>query len=245
MHVTEHKPSTHEQQLREMICKIGRLLHQFRMIDGAAGNVSVRLDANRILATPSGLAKGFMSPGQLIIVNMQGEKIGPTTPENADLQPTSELAMHLEVYRQRDDLHAVVHAHPPVTVALSVAGISLQRCLVPEAVVELGLVPTAPYSTPSSTENSDAIRDLIKEHDAIVLAYHGSLTAATDVWSAYERLEYLEYTAKIIFQVQQLGGGPDLPPEQVKKLLAKRKAQGFWRNGDEERFAKFCGCSSD
>lgn len=234
---------THEQHLRETICQIGRLMHQFQLIDGRGGNISARLEADRILATPSGLAKGFMEPEQLIIVNMEGKRVDTPTPQNEHLRPTSELAMHLEVYRRRDDLHGVVHAHPPTTVALSIAGVSLQRCLIPEAVVELGLVPTSPYATPSSTENRDAIRDLITEHDAIVLAYHGSLTAAADVRAAYDRLEYLEYTARVIYQLQQLGGGRDLPPQQVKKLLDKRKAQGFWRAGDEERFAKHCGCS--
>lgn len=234
--------SAHEQYLRETICTIGRLLHQFQLIDGKGGNISARLDTDRILATPSGLAKAFMSPEQLIVVNLDGEKVGSSTPENALLRPTSELAMHLEVYRQRDDLHGVVHAHPPTTVALSIAGISMQRCVVPEAVIALGLVPTAPYATPSSTENSDAIRALIRQHDAIVLAYHGSLTAAKDVWTAYLRLENLEYTAKILYQLHQLGGGADLPPQAVKKLLNQRKAQGLWRDGDEELFARFCDC---
>ena len=228
-----------EQQLRESICKIGQLMHQFQLVDGKGGNISARLDDNRILATPSGLAKGFISPDQLIIVDLDGNKIGPTTPANEDLRPTSELAMHLEVYGQRDDLQGVVHAHPPYAVSLSIAGISLERCMVPEAVIGLGLVPTAPYSTPSSTENRDAIADLIQSHDAIVLAYHGTLTAAKDVWTAYLRLENLEYSARVLYQVHLLGGGKDLPPTAIKKLLDQRKAQGLWRAGDEERFANF------
>jgi L-fuculose-phosphate aldolase len=232
-----------EQQLRELMCQAGRLMHQARYIDGTAGNLSARLDEERILATPSGLAKGYMAPDQLIVVDPDGNKVGPDTDANRDLKPTSELAMHLEVYRQRPDVGGVVHAHPPTAVAMTIAGKSLARCLVPEAIVMLGLVPTTPYATPSSVENRDAIRDLITEHDAIMLAYHGSLTVGPDLWSAYLRLETLEHTATILHKTEQLGGGEALPPEQVRKLLKTRKQMGLWRPGDEARFARHCGAS--
>ncbi|PJF44858.1 MAG: class II aldolase family protein [Phototrophicales bacterium] len=234
--------NSQEKHLREQICHIGRLMHQFQYIDAASGNISARLDEERILTTPSGLAKGFMSPEELIIVNLEGEKLPPHTTMNAHLKPTSELPMHLEVYKKRADVGGVVHAHPPTAVALTIAGISLQRCLIPEAIIDLGLVPTTPYATPASVENREAIAHLIEEHDVIMLAYHGSLTVASDVWTAYLRLESLEHTAKIIAQVHQLGGGKDLPPHQIHKLLEIRRAKGLWRKGDEERFARFCGC---
>ena len=103
-------------------------------------------------------------------------------------------------------------------------------------------MPTTPYATPSSVENRDAIANLIQYHDVIMLAYHGSLTVARDVWSAYQLLEYLEHIARILFHVEQLGGGKDLPPEEVQKLLETRRKKGLWRDHDEELFAKFCGC---
>ncbi|MCB9451358.1 MAG: class II aldolase/adducin family protein [Anaerolineaceae bacterium] len=226
-----------EQALREQICTIGELMHRGGYIDGAAGNISARLDNERILATPSGLAKAFMSPDQLIIVNMEGERVDTPTAANAHLRPTSELAMHLECYRQRDDIGGVVHAHPPTAVALTIVGYDFGTCLIPEMMITLGIIPTAPYATPSSTENRDAIRGLIGEHDALMLAYHGSLTVATTVWDAYLRLETLEHAAKILYQVAQLGGEKAaLAPEQVDKLIAIRERLGLLRPGDAKRF---------
>jgi L-fuculose-phosphate aldolase len=231
-----------EQELREQICLIGQLMHRQGYIDGASGNISARLDADRVLATPSGLAKGFMTPDQLIIVDMDGKKVGPTTTANANLRPTSEMLMHLECYKQRDDVQGVVHAHPPVSIAMTIAGYSFQKCLVPEAVVLLGIVPITPYATPSGAENRDAISQLIREHDAILLAYHGSLTVADDVWKAYLRLESLEHTAKILYMVEQLGGAKQpIAPNQVEKLLEVREKMGLARPGDAQRFFEACG----
>ncbi len=231
-----------EQELREQICSIGQLMHRQGYIDGASGNISSRLDVDHILATPSGLAKGFMTPDQLIIVDMDGNKVGPSTPANANLRPTSELLMHLECYRQRDDVHGVVHAHPPTAVAMTIAGYSFQRCLIPEAVVLLGIIPVTPYATPASPENRDAISNLIREHDTILLAYHGSLSVAEDVWKAYLHLESLEHTAKILYMVEQLGGAKQpIAPHQVEKLLKTREQLGLARPGDSQRFFEACG----
>ncbi|HVO42476.1 MAG TPA: class II aldolase/adducin family protein [Aggregatilineales bacterium] len=231
-----------EASLRGLICRIGQLLHQRGYVDGMAGNISARLDDDHILATPSGLAKGFMQPEQLIVVDRDGNKVGPATDANRHLLPTSELMMHLECYQQRSDIWGVVHAHPPTAVALTIAGISMRTCVIPEAVVLLGLVPTTRYSTPASSENRDAIHALIPYHDAILLAYHGSLTVGTDVWQAYLKLESLEHTAAILHRVAQLGPITPLPPEQVAKLLEQRRQLGYWRPGDDERFCEACGC---
>ena len=235
-----------EQALRERICQIGRLMHEKSFIDGTSGNISARLDDRHILATPSGLAKGSMQPQQLIVVDMDGRRVDQPTPETAHLRPTSELSMHLECYRQRPDIGGVVHAHPPNAVALTIAGYDFQRCLIPEVVVLLGIVPTTPYATPSSTENRDAIRHLIREHDAILLAYHGSLTVGATVWDAYMRLESLEHSAHILYKVETLGGAKSpIAPEQVEKLIAQREKLGLARTGDMQRFAQFCGVGAN
>jgi L-fuculose-phosphate aldolase len=228
-----------EKSLREQICLIGRLMHQREYIDGASGNISARLDENRILATPSGLAKGFMSPDQLIIVNMEGERIDEPTETNAHLRPTSELLMHLECYRQREDVQGVVHAHPLTAVALTIAGYDFQRCIIPEVVIMLGLIPTTPYATPASPENRDAISTLIYEHDVILLSHHGSLTVGHSVWDAYLRLESLEHSAKTLYMAEQMGRVQNIAPDQIEKLLAIRKRLGMMRPGDPERFGKF------
>jgi L-fuculose-phosphate aldolase len=227
-----------DSDLRAEIVRIGKLMHQFEFVDGASGNLSARIAPDRILTTPSGLAKGHLSPEQLIIVDMNGSLVAAALP---GLKPTSELRMHLEAYRQRPDVNGVVHAHPITAVALSIAGISLADCTIPEAVVLFGTIPTTPYATPSSAENQRAISELVKTHDAIVLAYHGSLTVGPTVWDAYLKLESLEHTAKIIAQAHLLGGVRPLPPEQVQKLIQIRQDWGFARETDAGAFCKYCG----
>jgi L-fuculose-phosphate aldolase len=229
--------TTAEESLRAEIVRVGRLMRAHDLVDGTSGNISARLGPDRLLATPSGLAKGFLEPEQLIIVDMQGELVGGLP----GLLPTSELLMHLEAYRRRPDVNAVVHAHPVTAVALSIAGVSLAECVIPEAVVVLGMIPTTPYATPSSIENQHAIAELITGHDAIVLQYHGTLTVGRDVHEAYLRLETVEHTAKIIALARLLGGGPPLPPDQVAKLLETRQAWGFGRPDDAEEFCLACG----
>ena len=229
--------TANETDLRAEIVRIGRMMHAQELVDGTSGNISARLGPDRILTTPSGLAKGFLEPDQLIVVNMRGELVQGAS----GLRPTSELLMHLEAYRRRPDVNGVVHAHPITAVALSIAGVSLAECVVPEAVVVLGLIPTTPYANPSSEENQRAIADVIVSHDALVLQYHGTLTVGIDVNEAYLRLETLEHTAKIIALTKMLGGGPALPPEQVSKLLAARQSLGFARRYDAEEFCLACG----
>lgn len=234
-----------EQELRALICRIGLLMYQKGYIDGTSGNISVRLESNCILTTPSGLAKGFMQPEQLIIVNLDGERVDKPTIANEYLRPTSEIHMHLECYRQRPDVNGVVHAHPPTAVALTLAGYDFQQCIIPEMIVILGLIPTAPYSTPASSENRDAITGLISEHDAIMLAHHGSLTVADTLWNAYLKLESLEHGATILHRAEQIGGVKStIPPHQVEKLLDQREKMGLLRAGDRERFAQLMSNSS-
>lgn len=230
-----------EASLRQEIVRVGQLLYERGLVVATDGNISARLDANHILATPSGLCKGLMDPDQLIIVDMAGNRAGPSTPANRDLRPTSELRMHLEAYRQRPDVQAVVHAHPPHAIALSIGKFSLAECLLPEAILFLGLPPTTPYATPSSEENAQAIRNVITGHDALILERHGSLTVGDSPLTAYYRTETLEQVARITFLLHQLGGGQPLPPEQVAKLLAQRQQLGLSRAADAEDFCQHCG----
>lgn len=214
-------------------------MRQQGYVDGVGGNISARLDAERVLVSPSGLATGFLAPEQLLIVNLDGKRVDEPSAANAALRPTSESSMHLECYRQRADVMGVVHAHPPNAVALTLVGFDFQQCLIPEVVVLLGMVPTAPYSTPSSQENRDAITSLIREHDAIMLANHGSLTVAKSLWDAYLMLESLEHNAGIFHRALQLSGElRAIPADQIEKLVAYRERFGLLRPGDRERFAR-------
>ena len=182
------------------------------------------------------MSKGFLQPDQLLVVEIGIERSGPTR-----VPTTSELVMHLECYAQRPDISGVVSANPPTALALTIAGISMRTCVLPEAVIVLGLVPTASYHAPASAESQEAIRTLISQHDAILLSHFGSLTVGADVWQAYLRLETLEHAAVILHRVVQLGPLAALPPEEVSRLLEIRRRLGYWRPGDEERFCEACG----
>jgi len=218
--------NTCEQQLREQICLVGRQMYEYKFVDGTAGNISARLDANHILITPSGLSKGYMKPEQMIIVDMDGNKVDQSE-ATAHLKPSTETPMHLEAYLRRPDVNGVVHAHPPYAVSLTMAGINMQTYTIPEAIILLGVVPNAPYATPATTEDRDVVAELVTRHDAIMLSFHGSLTLGKDVWQAFMRLETLEHTAHLTYLVHQLGGGKSLPEQQIRKLLDLRQAFGL------------------
>lgn len=230
-----------EFQLRQDIVRVGRLMYDKGFISASDGNVSARLGPGRFLITPSGLHKGFLEVDELLVVNEEGQRVGPVTAANRKLKPTSELPMHLESFRLRPDIGAVVHAHPPITIALSIAGISLADCLLPEVIVFLGLIPTTEYATPSSEENKRAIGMLIRNHDALVLQRHGSLTVGTDPMQGFMRLETMEQNARIAFMLAQLGAVNPLPPDEVRKLLKQREALGLCRPGEAASFCDICG----
>jgi len=243
---------------QEEIIRVCRLLHEKGYITATDGNVSVRLSKNRVLSTPSGLSKGFLTPEQLVVTDLEGKKIPSYKPASRDpsgralrlgsgqasgrsLEPTSELLMHLEAYRQRPDIGAVIHAHPPICVALSIAGISLAKCLLPEVVVTLGLIPTVEYATPSSPEGAGAISELIANHDALIIQRHGTLTVGKDPFDAYLKLEKLEHLAYVTLILRQLGRETPLPPAEVARLLQMRREKGLAREGEEEDFCASCG----
>lgn len=213
-----------ESELRQRIIEIGRLIHQKGMVAAADGNLSVRLDRDRLLITPSGFGKGFLEPDQLIVVDMNGEKVGPSFGPSRDLKPSSEIRIHLECYRQRPDIHAVIHAHPPMTIACTLAGVSLAKCMLPEVLYDLGTIPTAPYATPASPEGPIAVRELVRKYDAIVLDRHGTVTVGASLWDAYMRLERVEHSAQVTLAAQQALNGPPalLPPEAIEKIAALR-----------------------
>ncbi len=233
--------SPQETALREEIVRVGQLLYERGLIVAADGNISARLDPQTVLITPSGLCKGIMTPDQLITIDLAGRKVGPETTANRHLKPTSEITMHLEVYKQRPDVLGVVHAHPPHAIALSIAGISLADCMLPEAIVCLGLTPTTPYANPASEENAQAIREVITGHDALVLERHGSLTVGLSPLDAFYRTETLEQIARITYMLHQLGGGQPLPPQQVEKLIQARRKLGLTRAADAVDFCERCG----
>lgn len=210
-----------EHELRREMVRVGRLLWERGYVAATDGNLSARLGQERLLVTPSGASKGFLTVDQLIPIRLRGRNLGPYAARGHE--PSSEIGMHLEVYRQRPDVEAVIHAHPPVAVAFSIAGVSLARCVLPEVIVTLGAIPTTEYATPGTIEVAQSIRQAVRDYDAVLLAHHGSLTLGKTLWEAYLRLEKVEHTAQITLAAQQLGQVHTLSPEDVSKLAEKRR----------------------
>lgn len=230
-----------EYHLRQQLVRIGRLLYEKGFISASDGNISALIEPGRILITPSGLHKGFLEPDQLLVVDQDGRRIGVSTMATRGLKPTSELPMHLELYRLRPDISAVVHAHPPTTIALSIAGIPLADCLLPEVIVTLGLIPTTEYATPSTEENVRAIREFMGNHDALVLQRHGTVTVGKDPMEGFMRLETVEQNARVAFMLAQLGIRNPLSPDEVSKLLRQREDMGLSKAGESAEFCQVCG----
>ncbi len=208
-----------EWEIKKLLVEIGRRVWTRGYVAANDGNFSVRLSENRILTTPTGVSKGFMSTEMIVKVDAQGKVIEGSH----RYKPSSELPMHLEVYRQRPDVQAVVHAHPPYATSFAVAGIPLDRCVLPEAVLTLGAVPVAPFALPSTEEVPLSIRELIRETDVILLENHGALTVGPDLQSAYFKMETLEHAAHIIWNALQLGKVNELSAENRDRLFDLRE----------------------
>ena len=198
---------------RETLCKICGLLYDRGYVVGHDGNVSIRVGSRQILITPSGVSKGRLTPDMLVLCDLEGNVL------TGSLHPSSEIAMHLLVYRERPDVAAVVHAHPPVSTAFSICRRPLSEHYLIETISGLGEVPVAPFATPYTPEVPESIRPYVAGHSAVLLANHGALTWGRDLWEAFDRMEILEQTAKIHAQVHQLGGGVELTEAQARTLL--------------------------
>jgi L-fuculose-phosphate aldolase len=210
-----------ESQLRADIVEVGRRMYARGYTASNDGNISVRLDPGRLLMTPKSVCKGFMDPGMMCITDLDGKKLA------GDRDPSSEMQMHLEVYRQRPDVNAVVHAHPPVATAFAVAGIPLDRAVLAEVVTTLGSVPIAEYATPSTRALPEAVSRYIKAHDGMLLANHGALTVGGDLFSAYYKMETIEHFAHISFIARMLGGERLLSKDEVLRLQGLRSMYGI------------------
>jgi len=202
-----------ERHLKRELVRICRMLHQKNFIASTDGNVSVR-SGDLLLTTPSGVNKGFMEEDQVITVDLEGRLLSGAG------RPTSEIQMHLLAYRLRPEVGAVIHAHPPLATACSIAGVSLEEPVLPEVVLTLRKIPTAAYATPTTAQLSEAIRELLKDYDAIILAHHGAVTVGPDLMEAYNKMEKLEHTALVVLTARLLGGVSALSPENLEKLLS-------------------------
>src|ERR1043165_8132507 len=208
------------QTARRDLIKICHLMYERSYVVSSDGNVSVRLDDDRVLATPTMTCKGRMTEDQIAITDLKGRSLN-------NRRASSELAMHLLIYGERSDVQAVCHAHPPHGTAFAVAGLPIDQPILSEVILTLGCVPLAEYGTPSTEELSDAMRPLVKHHNALLMANHGAVAYGSDLWQAWDRLETLEHTAKIAILSRVLGGSRNLSADAVEKLINVRESAGY------------------
>src|SRR5215831_10186361 len=209
------------ESLRADIVEIGRRMYARGYTASNDGNISVRIDASRLLMTPKSVCKGFMTPDMMCVTDLDGRKL------QGDRDPSSEMLMHLEVYRQRPDVQAVVHAHPPTATGFAVAGIPLNRAVLAEVLTTLGSIPIAEYATPSTKELPEAVRQYVKAHDGMLLANHGALTVGTDLYAAYYKMETIEHFAHISLVARMLGRENLISRDEVERLQGLRDTYGI------------------
>lgn len=205
-----------EEQLRQELVDFGRRIHQQGLVSACDGNLSVRLGAGRILATPSGVSKGMMAPEQMVIVDEQGKHLAGSCPVSSEIQ------MHLTIYRERPDVHAVVHAHPPTATGFASAGMALDQPVCSEIVITLGAVPLAEYGTTGTPALSESLMPWVHDYDAILLANHGAVSYGRDLLSAYLKMEAVEHFAQIMLVTKQLGHQELLTDDEIQKLIDAR-----------------------
>jgi L-fuculose-phosphate aldolase len=217
-----------ELEHRHDIVEIGRLVYQKGWVASNDGNITVRLGADRVLATPTGVSKGMMHPDDLIVIDLHGTKI------SGQKECTSEIAMHLKIYELRPDVQSVLHAHPPVTTGFATAGRPLNLALLPEVVIGLGCVPLAGYGLPGTPALTEPLLPFIPKYDAIMLGNHGAVSYGEDAYQAFFRMETVEHFARITLVAELLGGPNVLPKVEVDKLFDSRARYGVKSRVDLE-----------
>ncbi len=212
-----------EFEIKKQICDIGKRIYNRNMVAANDGNISVKLNDNEFLCTPTGVSKGFMTPEYICKVDAKGNVIQA----NGNFRPSSEIKMHMRVYEKRPDVGSVVHAHPVYATSFAIAGIPLTQPIMPEAVIALGCVPIAPYGTPSTMEIPDAVEPYLEHFDAVLLESHGALTWSTDLLAAYLKMESVEFYAQLLYQSKMLGGPKEFDKATVQRLYQIRRQMGL------------------
>ncbi|MDR2545930.1 MAG: class II aldolase/adducin family protein [Lachnospiraceae bacterium] len=212
-----------EAAIKEEMCEIGKRVYLRGMVAANDGNFSVKLGEGEFLCTPTGVSKGFMTPEYICKIDGEGRLLAA----NGDFRPTSEMKMHLRVYRERPDVCAVVHAHPMYATSFAIAGLALDKPIIPEAIISLGYVPLAGYGMPTTDEIPDAIGEYLQGFDAVLLANHGALTYGDSLLNAYHKMESVEFYARLLYQAQVLGGAKELDEHEVGRLYQLRRELGI------------------
>ena len=212
-----------EYEIKKQICDIGKRIYNRGMVAANDGNISVKLNDNEFLCTPTGVSKGFMTPEYICKIDAKGNVLH----SYEGFKPSSEIKMHLRVYEKRPDVNSVVHAHPIYATSFAIAGIPLTQPIMPEAVIALGCVPIAEYGVPSTMEIPDNVEKFLPYYDAVLLESHGALTYSDSLLNAYHKMESVEFYAELLFKSRQLGGPKEFTPAQVEKLYEIRRQMGL------------------
>jgi L-fuculose-phosphate aldolase len=223
-----------EPELRQHLVEICHRLYRQGLIAAGDGNVSARLDDERVLVTPTGFHKGFIGADDLVVTDLHGKLLRGTQ------KPSSEFLMHELVYAERPEMRAVVHAHPPLTVGLALAGVSLAQCVLSETCLVLGAILTAPYSTPTTDEVPNVLRPYVRQANAVVMDRHGALTYGRSLDEAFNRMEAMEHAAKITHAARVLGPVSPLPAREVEKLQQLARDLGIPRAPDPCTLCNAC-----
>jgi L-fuculose-phosphate aldolase len=212
---------TTEIDYKKQLCEIGKRIYDKGFVAANDGNLSIRLKENEFLITPTGVSKGFMTPEMILKVDGHGNVL------EGEWKPTSEMKMHLLVYRERPDIQAVVHVHPPYATAFAIAGIPLDQAIMPESVVFLGTIPIAEYGTPSTEEIPAAVKKYVHDHQGVLLENHGALTWGKSLEHAFYLMESLEFNAKINWIAKQINGDRELSQRKVAELITNKTKMGI------------------
>lgn len=220
-----------EEELRRDLVRFSRWISRLGYAPGTSGNLSVRLDRERLLATPTGMSKALIRAADIVIVDMQGRLISGTK------KVTSEIAMHLAIYKDRQDVEAVVHSHPPIATAFACSGRALEEVLCQEAIMTIGTVPLAQYATTGTDEVASSLNPYLPKHDAILLANHGAVSCGKTLLDAFMKMETVEHLAHVALVAHQLGTAQPLREEQIQQLRRARTTylENAGRNGSELR----------
>ncbi|MFP7300311.1 class II aldolase/adducin family protein [Neobacillus niacini] len=215
-----------DQEAKEMICEVGRRIYNRNYVAANDGNISVKVGTNEIWTTPTGVSKGYMTPDMMVKLDLSGNVLA------GNLKPSSEVKMHLRVYNENPEVNGVVHAHPPVATSFAIAGIPLDKPVLPEAIVLLGNVPVAPYALPGTQEVPDSIAPYCRTHNAVLLANHGALTWGRDLMEAHFRMESLEHYATILmYSNNVLKKANELNGSEIADLIKIRESMGIKAGG--------------
>ena len=206
-------------EVRQQICDVCYKMWQTGIVAANDGNVSVKLEDGTILCTPTGISKGMVTPISLVRTDLEGNILEAYE----GYRPSSEMKMHYRCYLEREDVNAVVHAHPPVATTFAAANMALDDYVITENVVNMGAVPVAPLAIPSTDEVPDSIAPLLEHHDAMLLAHHGALTVGPTLMAAYYKMESVEQYAKTSLYLRLLGGAPDIPEDKIHTLIGLRE----------------------